>query len=328
MEKQWLKLVDYGDYPHADGVQRVTYTAALEMQKRFRSLRARLARKFGGIPVYIGHPDDRHFSQLPGHSDTRSYAWVQDLEAREDGIWILPKWSTAGEEILQNAFFKFLSPRWETKRENGFLTPIRLISVGLTNNPNIPGEAIANQETQVCPEEMEDIELQAFLEKTLNIRFQDPDWKEQIVQLGAHAEAIEALKEANKDLQSESDRFYKLACEQEQKIKELTAALVDAKIASGERFAKFALNRGLIQSTEVDEWKERYIADPKAASNELLGQSQTLNTHSKTEHLENRHEPTDSQTHILKRVRERMQMTGEDYTAAWHFVRQSMPVLL
>lgn len=309
MEQQWLKLVDYGDFPHADGIQRVTYDAAREMQKRFRSLRARLARKFGGIPIYIGHPDDRHFAHLPGHHDTRSYAWVQDLEAREDGIWILPKWSAAGEEILKNAFFKFLSPRWEMKREGDVLVPIRLISVGLTNHPNIPGEAIANaqEEPEVATKS---------LEKTLGISLQEPDWPEKIVQ------SVEALQEANQDLQAESDRFYKLACEQEAKIKELTAALMEAKIASGEHFVKFALERGLILPDEVDAWKERYIADPKTASNELLGQS-LLNTHSKTEHLQR--ESVDPRAQILKRVQERMQITGEDYTAAWHFVRQGTP---
>ncbi|MDR0590486.1 MAG: hypothetical protein LBG09_01355 [Puniceicoccales bacterium] len=79
---QWLKLVEYSDHPHPEGIQRVTRVAAGEMQRKFRSLRARLARKFGGIPIYIGHPDDGDFSYLLGHSDTRSYAWVQDIEAR------------------------------------------------------------------------------------------------------------------------------------------------------------------------------------------------------------------------------------------------------
>lgn len=141
----WIKLVEYGDYTHPEGTQHVTYKAAVEMQRKFRSLCSRLARKFGGIPIYIGHPDDQQFAHQPGHTDTRSYAWVQDLEARSDGLWILPKWSAIGKDILRNAFFKFLSPRWEMKREGSYLIPIRLVSVGLTNNPNIPGEAIANQ---------------------------------------------------------------------------------------------------------------------------------------------------------------------------------------
>ena len=329
----WLKLVEYGDYPHADGVQHVTRDAAFEMQKKFRSLRSRFARKFSGVPIYIGHPDDRRFAHLPGHNDTRSYAWIQDIEAREDGIWILPKWSSAGKEIIKNAFFKFLSPRWEMKCHDGQLIPIRLISVGLTNNPNIPGEAIANQaspaETQKLPAEDNSETWAKYIEEYLGVDLLSPDWQEKIQQLAEklqQCDSIEELKTTNSELQSESDRFYKLACEQEQKIKDLTAQLMDARILSGENFVNFALKKGTILPNEADTWKEKYIVDPEKTTRELLSQSKLLNTTSKTENL-NRNVVANQRSCLLELVRKRMSESGEDYAMAWNFTKQTHPEL-
>ncbi|MDR0678854.1 MAG: phage protease [Puniceicoccales bacterium] len=141
----WLKLVDYGEYGHRLGVQVVDREGAVAMADRFRSLWARLARRFRGIPVYVGHPDDGEFRGQVGHSDTKAYGWVQQLEAREDGLWIRVRWSPTGRQLLEGAHYKFLSPRWEMERREGDrLYPKSLLSVGLTNCPNMALEAIAN----------------------------------------------------------------------------------------------------------------------------------------------------------------------------------------
>ncbi|GHC07000.1 phage protease [Cerasicoccus arenae] len=144
----WLRLAEYGDWHHSQGMQRFTRESAQGIVRHFKSLRGRLARKFGGLPIYIGHPDDDHFAGQSGHTDTRSYAWIDALDARPDGLYILPHWSEAGQNILRNAFYKFLSPRWAMRPlSDGTFEPIRLISVGLTNHPNIPGDAIANEQS-------------------------------------------------------------------------------------------------------------------------------------------------------------------------------------
>ncbi|MDR3143744.1 MAG: phage protease [Puniceicoccales bacterium] len=145
--RRWLRISAYGHYPHPQGLQCIDRVAVQAMVEHFKSFRGRLRRRFGGLPVYIGHPDDPQLRQQPGHQDTRAYAWIQDLEAREDGLHGLIKWSDAGLELLRNAFFKFFSPRWEMQVIGpGQFRPIRLLSIGLTNYPNIPGDAIANQE--------------------------------------------------------------------------------------------------------------------------------------------------------------------------------------
>ncbi|MDR0727681.1 MAG: hypothetical protein LBF26_02190 [Puniceicoccales bacterium] len=143
----WLKLVDYGEYQHRLGMQIVDASACKQMARRFSSLRQRLARRFRGVPIYIGHPDDPAFRGQVGHDDTRAYGWVKFIEARDDGLWVCPKWSRAGAELLENAYYKFLSPRWEmVPLGNERFTPKQLLSIGLTNTPNMDVEAIANQE--------------------------------------------------------------------------------------------------------------------------------------------------------------------------------------
>jgi hypothetical protein len=143
----WLKLVEYGEYPHRLGLQVVTAEAARRMVRNFNSLVQRLARRFRGVPVYIGHPDDAQYSGLAGHGDTRAYGWVRSLEAREDSFWAYVNWSRAGQELIDNVHFKFLSPRWEMEAAaQGKFLPRLLLSIGLTNHPNLPSESIAELE--------------------------------------------------------------------------------------------------------------------------------------------------------------------------------------
>ncbi|MDR2677769.1 MAG: hypothetical protein LBB26_04410 [Puniceicoccales bacterium] len=143
----WIRLADYGEYSHRLGMQIVDASACRQMARRFSSLRQRLARRFRGVPIYIGHPDDPAFRGQVGHDDTRAYGWVKFIEARDNGLWVCPKWSQAGAELLENAYYKFLSPRWEmAPLGNGRFTPKQLLSIGLTNTPNMDVEAIANQD--------------------------------------------------------------------------------------------------------------------------------------------------------------------------------------
>jgi hypothetical protein len=139
-----IRIVEYGEFPHPKGLQRVNYPVAKKLVDEFHSLRGRLARKFGGIPVYAGHPDDPEFAGAPGHTDARAHGWIVELSAREDGLYGSVRWGKTGRELIENASYKFLSPRWAMREAGGVFEPARLLSVGLTNTPNIPGDTIAN----------------------------------------------------------------------------------------------------------------------------------------------------------------------------------------
>ncbi|MFA5257906.1 MAG: phage protease [Opitutales bacterium] len=140
-----IRIVEYGEHPHPKGLQRVSFEVAQRLEQGFHSLRGRLARRFGGLPVFVGHPDDPDFAGRPGHGDSRAHAWIVDLRAQPDGLYALLRWSRTGREFVENANYKFFSPRWVMRGVgDGVFEPVRLISVGLTNTPNIPGEAISN----------------------------------------------------------------------------------------------------------------------------------------------------------------------------------------
>lgn len=143
MDLAWIKLVEYGEYPHEEGIQVLNLAAGEEMSRRFRSVRLRLVRRFAAVPIYIGHPDDPKFAQKIGHKDTQAYAWVQDIEAREDGIWIKARWTEVGQKMIEREFFKYLSPRWKMKEiADKRFQPVQLLSIGLTNQPNILNKTI------------------------------------------------------------------------------------------------------------------------------------------------------------------------------------------
>jgi hypothetical protein len=146
-EPEWLQLSPYGDFPHGRGMQRVSEASAREMVARFNSFRSRAGRLFGGLPIYVGHPDVAGANEL---ADRKAYGWIVEIEARDDGFYGRAKWSEAGIGLLRNAHFKYLSPFWEAREasmENGrrLFTPVALISVGLTNQPNIPVRPLANE---------------------------------------------------------------------------------------------------------------------------------------------------------------------------------------
>jgi hypothetical protein len=147
LQKEWVQLSPYGDFPHAQGLQRVTFEAAKLMEKSFASIAARASRLFAGAPMFVGHPDVPQFAnQFP---DRKAYGWIMALEARPEGLFGKLKWSAAGLELLQNGHYKFVSPYWEARQvgeEDGrpVFEPVSLISAGLTNEPNLPVQPLAN----------------------------------------------------------------------------------------------------------------------------------------------------------------------------------------
>ena len=124
-------LCPYGEWKHSNGMQYVDRIAAEKMYKNFHSIKNFLRRK---IPIYIGHPDDSpHKRQKP-----KAVGQVREIHLLDGGIAILSEYN---EHILK----KFrtcpnlaLSPRWQMEKlNNGKFRPVKLISVGVTEYPNI-----------------------------------------------------------------------------------------------------------------------------------------------------------------------------------------------
>jgi phage I-like protein len=132
---EWIRLVSFGRYDHRKGLQVVDRDSVDTMIDFFNSLRGKLMRKFLGLPVYVGHPDD------PDYGPTQNapiYGRVENLKIEDDALWVLVRWTALGRKLFDGKFFRHLSPRWMMREmgENLF-KPVRLISIGMTNHPNL-----------------------------------------------------------------------------------------------------------------------------------------------------------------------------------------------
>jgi hypothetical protein len=333
---QWLKLADYGDWPHPSGLQRFTRPSAETMVRHFQSLWGRLRRRFGGVPLYVGHPDDPAFAGESGHGDTRAYAWVTALEARPDGLYILPRWSEAGRELLHNAFYKFLSPRWQLRPlGDGTFEPVRLLSIGLTNHPNIPGEAIANAKPPVGEPSVNNL-LPRLLE-TLELDAGSPPEA-----LLANAEHLAQAARDTRAAQVESARFYRLATDADAARQTAERGIEAERTAHIETILDGAEWRGQIPPAERAHWREQFQVDFDGAQLALANVQATAANHCPPHRL-----PVTGATPLtaglatrrpgavrladaerfLTLVNERMTRTGEDYATAFARAKREHAVL-
>ena len=146
-------VIPYGWFPHSQGMQRFFKPEADTLAANIAAEKDRLGSRFVGYPIYIGHPD------VPGApeskiGDKKAYGWLMNGEAREDGFALTPEWSEPGKQLVENKHYRFYSPVWgavDDGRKNGqnIKVPVRFVSLGLTNDPNIPVEPLANTATKV-----------------------------------------------------------------------------------------------------------------------------------------------------------------------------------
>lgn len=305
MNDNWIRIVEYGDHPHSKGLQRVTQDAAQGLARGFNSLRSKLARRFGGLPIYVGHPDDPSFAGAPGHADTRAHGWVQALDARSDGLYGQVKWGETGRKLLANAHYKFLSPRWAMRAlGQGVFEPVRLLSIGLTNSPNIAGDAIANAETP----ESETLVFDGVSESL-------PEESE--VETANEIERLQAIVEAaNQELDQARRR-----------ADELEEALCSRQQAHAGTILANAVKEALIAPHEREAWDQKFANNFDAALEDLQAQRPLLNTRARTAAVGRRREVFARRTAIVEAVNARMDASGEPYSVAWSHIKQSRPDL-
>jgi hypothetical protein len=149
---EWIEI-PFGDVPNVyesrEVVQRLDRPAAEALVQRFGSWRGKLARLFGGVPFYVGHPDHPSFANVD--QDRRAYGWIKDLALGESGLRCRVDWSAAGQTLLANAHYKWWSPLFlgmpTGQQVDGkpLYTVAWLKSAGLTNNPRWPVAPLANE---------------------------------------------------------------------------------------------------------------------------------------------------------------------------------------
>lgn len=148
--KTWIQLSPFGQFYHRLGKQYLSQETLKACVKKTQTWRFRFG--FTKIPIYVGHPDDAYFQQFPEHMNMTVYGYVRRFCLKDNGLWIQVDWTESGRELMDNGRYRYVSPRWEMEEVNDHFVPKKLLSVGLTNTPNLPVEPIyKSNNTQGCP---------------------------------------------------------------------------------------------------------------------------------------------------------------------------------
>lgn len=316
MTSEWYPLVRYGDHPHPRGLQRITRVDADALVHRFHSLRGRLWRAFSGLPVYVGHPDDPAFAGTPGHSDTRAHGWIKAMEAREEALYVRINWSDTGRELMRNAHYQHLSPRWEARPGGpGLYVPVRLISVGLTNQPNILGDALSNARDH----------LQGVLSQVRERLEIDADVSDD--QLAAAAQTrVEEEREQADGLYRAADAARAEVEQLRAQVEVLEAGLEAEREAHSATLVQHAVDAGLLMANDATTWHERFLDDFEATRTALTALRAPLPSGLRAIDLASRsRSETPSREAVLSLVNERSKSTGEAFAVAWQELKRSHP---
>lgn len=201
-------LIPYGVYPHRKGRQRFEREQAENVVSQFRGggasgLISKVVNWVRGVPIYIGHPD------VPGRekefTDKKAYGWAESMTAENDGLRIHIDWSKAGRALWEDKHYRYYSPYWGSDPVRGELHPAEMISVGLTNDPNIPVPALANDADEGAEESDETPRNEANEEEAM---------KKELAEILGKEDTI-----SDEDLLAEVKRIVKAAADNEEKEK-------------------------------------------------------------------------------------------------------------
>ena len=312
----WFQVSPFGRFPHRVGLQVFDRQAANSIVSRFKSARDRLARLWRGLPVFVGHPD----LDPKTYPDHRKYGSIQDLEVRADGLWARPKWSRAGREIVNDEHYDFQSPLWNMEpvpNEAGAFRPVELLSVGLTNRPNIPGKPVGANTNNAEPDSMRNKLIARFGLQPL-----------------AGTDAVtDAQIEQALDAQSAAANERPALTQQLAAANETHAAERRARIAEK---LTLAANGGRITAAEQAGWQARFEQDFDGADAALARPVPAMNTRATmlTVHLGGRNGGATALSRATRiqaaneAVDAHMKATGtSDYQAAFVHVQRTKPDL-
>ena len=141
----WYQIEAKGEHPNrAAGVVQVIDDAAIAAIVNRFNADARAGALRHGSELLIDH---EHFSdQLD--QETRAYGWLQNLQARWDGIYAKIWWTNTGKAATDGGDYRFFATEYDladaqTLGKQGEATrirPLALAGLTLTNQPNNKGQ--------------------------------------------------------------------------------------------------------------------------------------------------------------------------------------------
>jgi hypothetical protein len=137
-EKGWAHITPLGEFEHAGAgvVQVIDAEAAKAMVEDFKEKAS--ADNFPGLLV-----DFDHFS-MDTDKPSEAAGWICDLRHDNKGVWAQVRWTDKGKESVEGGVYRLVSPVFpkpslcESLGDNR-IRPREIVSVALTNEPNIKG---------------------------------------------------------------------------------------------------------------------------------------------------------------------------------------------
>lgn len=133
----WIQVVPLGEFDHdRTGLTQICDRVAISaMTDQFQN----------GSELLV----DFDHESWDNDKRTQAAGWIQNLEARADGLWARIRWSKSGADSVSGGDYRFLSPVFRPDEcqpiGDGRVRPLRLAGAGLTNRPNTTVAAIANR---------------------------------------------------------------------------------------------------------------------------------------------------------------------------------------
>lgn len=353
----WAR-VPYGEWPHEEGLQRFGKPEAEEMVRYYKSTWARLKRAFIGLPIFKGHPDladvlkkqrpslaneaarralDRRVAEIEARwPDRREYGSIADLEARDDALYLKPVLSPAGAALV-NEGLRHFSPHWlgRVRGEKGgkpIWGPAFLLSIGLTDRPNIGGTSLVNQQPTSTMNRLLVIQLLAALGRSLANEATDDQLNAELTAAAPIATSLRARPEqaalaneqtARTNLESQLTTARAAATTAETALaNERTAHAATVK-SRNEALVSAAIREGRVLEANRATWLSRLERDFVAESTALANEAGALKTRGKTDEVGDRKPQSTASAAFTALVNERIAKTGETWDAAWHATKRS-----
>jgi len=348
---EWVE-VPFGNHDHKNGMQVFDRDAAERIVANFNLSKSPF---FGGLPWYVGHPDVPEFAN--SYKDKTAQGWVKEMETTDTALRLRVKWNKRGEGIIANEEFKYFSPVWGCAPVPGktrHFRPVRMKSVGFTNEPNIGvmplsnANEATNQPTNIMdlkklaamlgldPETATEESITAHLDgmkEKLAANEKPPLF---VVKLGAEGKTeITLVNEA--DSKVLADEFNALDASLKKALAEIaneqTARTAADTAFANERKARIdlvladAIRTGRITEAQREPWANELATAFDAKSVELANVKPAIHTSARTKNLGSRKETSDAAAKVVELANERMTQNGEDWTTAYRLTLKANPAL-
>ena len=129
----WIQLTPSGPNVEGRDGRKWTLTNPEEVVAAFRNNGA-------DLPV-----DFEHATQVKGQQGEPAPAigWIKDMEVREGALWGQVEWTDAGRNAIAAKAYRYVSPVFTFTKKMGHV--VRMLSAGLTNQPNLKMAALNSQ---------------------------------------------------------------------------------------------------------------------------------------------------------------------------------------